>query len=206
MLTGVTFNPDPKPGRWVLPLVVVGMVAFTYFFVQALGEPLPLPTTAPGATTSPTTSIPFATSTSVSSEDQAYLNALNLVRTDLLALQTEMAQTNEDFDSNDIKFDEAEANLDGLVKKTTEVLENLKAITVPAAYTDLQETLTKSVEEAEKAAKAALKGLRSTDKGSGRKDAAKAFDEAVNDFDTALNQVSGPTLTTTSTSTSAAAP
>src|SRR5690606_28312697 len=29
-------NADPKPGRWILPLVVLGMVAFTYFFVRAL--------------------------------------------------------------------------------------------------------------------------------------------------------------------------
>ena len=29
-----TFNQDPKPGRLVLPLVLVGMIATTYTFVN----------------------------------------------------------------------------------------------------------------------------------------------------------------------------
>ena len=29
-----TFNPDPKPGRIVLPLVLIGMVATTYTFIN----------------------------------------------------------------------------------------------------------------------------------------------------------------------------
>ena len=34
----MALNADPKPGRWILPLVVLGMVAFTYFFVGAFTE------------------------------------------------------------------------------------------------------------------------------------------------------------------------
>ena len=29
-----TFNQDPKPGRLVLPLVLIGMIATTYTFVN----------------------------------------------------------------------------------------------------------------------------------------------------------------------------
>lgn len=33
-------KPDPKPGRWILPLVIVAMVGFTYIFVSSLdGSP-----------------------------------------------------------------------------------------------------------------------------------------------------------------------
>ena len=32
-------NPDPKPGRWVLPLVVLGMVLFTWVWIDRLGPP-----------------------------------------------------------------------------------------------------------------------------------------------------------------------
>ena len=34
-------NPDPKPGRWILPLVILGMIGFTYFFVRELPEASP---------------------------------------------------------------------------------------------------------------------------------------------------------------------
>jgi hypothetical protein len=63
----MALNPDPKPGRWILPLVVLGMVAFTYFFVRALPEGAEEPsdttvsasdTTFPGTDTSPDGSSP----------------------------------------------------------------------------------------------------------------------------------------------------
>ena len=31
-----TFNQDPKPGRLVLPLVLIGMIATTYTFVNRI--------------------------------------------------------------------------------------------------------------------------------------------------------------------------
>ena len=32
------FNSDPKPGRLVLPLVLIGMIATTYTFVRSIDE------------------------------------------------------------------------------------------------------------------------------------------------------------------------
>ena len=46
-------NPDPKPGRWILPWSF-GMIAFTYFFVRSLPEASPDTTLAAGDTTSTT--------------------------------------------------------------------------------------------------------------------------------------------------------
>ena len=43
-----TFNTDPKPGRLILPLVLIGMIATTYTFVQNATEVTieePVPTT-----------------------------------------------------------------------------------------------------------------------------------------------------------------
>ena len=31
-----TFNDDPKPGRLVLPLVLIGMIATTYTFINSV--------------------------------------------------------------------------------------------------------------------------------------------------------------------------
>ena len=58
----MAINPDPKPGRWILPLVVLGMVAFTYFFVRAL----------------PSGSEEGATDTTIAASDSA--NAPNALR------------------------------------------------------------------------------------------------------------------------------
>ncbi len=48
-------NPDPKPGRWILPLIIVGMVGFTYFFVQQLPGTQPEETTTTSAANTTTT-------------------------------------------------------------------------------------------------------------------------------------------------------
>ena len=32
------FNPDPKPGRLILPLVLIGMIATTYTFINRVVE------------------------------------------------------------------------------------------------------------------------------------------------------------------------
>ena len=33
-----TFNEDPKPGRLVLPLVLIGMIATTYTFINRVAS------------------------------------------------------------------------------------------------------------------------------------------------------------------------
>ena len=33
-----TFNTDPKPGRLILPLVLIGMIATTYTFINRVAE------------------------------------------------------------------------------------------------------------------------------------------------------------------------
>ena len=33
-----TFNQDPKPGRLILPLVLIGMIATTYTFINRVAD------------------------------------------------------------------------------------------------------------------------------------------------------------------------
>ena len=42
----MTFSTDPKPGRWILPLIILAMVGFTYVFVSSLEEQVPAETDA----------------------------------------------------------------------------------------------------------------------------------------------------------------
>ena len=63
-------NPDPKPGRWVLPIVVLGMVAFTWFFVQRL-SPDEIPEDEPPSTTTSTTTTAAPSATTAAPGDPA---------------------------------------------------------------------------------------------------------------------------------------
>ena len=77
-------NPDPRPGRWLLPLVVLGMVLFTYVFVRTLpGADADVVDLDNGTTSSTTTTVaasdPESTTTTtqpLDAETTAYLDAL----------------------------------------------------------------------------------------------------------------------------------
>jgi hypothetical protein len=89
-------NPDPKPGRWILPLVVLGMVAFTYFFVRELPEASTETTlvSSPGTTTTvpgtegSTTTGP-GNGTTLDPETQAYLDEIDAINEELQVQRTD---------------------------------------------------------------------------------------------------------------------
>ncbi len=183
-------NPDPKPGRWILPLVILAMIAFTYFFVRELPEASP-DTTLVGQPT--TTTVPQSTETTVDGgggeldpETKAYLDELDEINTDLQLLTTEMVTVNDGFDTDprDIEYEDAEARLEVVSQDTTDLSDRVTAMTVPPGLEVNHEALKTAVQFASLAAGDALDGLRSTDTGELRRAAIEAYVQATEDFDT----------------------
>jgi hypothetical protein len=50
-------NPDPKPGRWILPVVILAMMGFAWLFINAAEDPTvsATPTTSNGGSPGVTT-------------------------------------------------------------------------------------------------------------------------------------------------------
>ena len=202
-------NPDPKPGRWILPLVVLGMVAFTYFFVRELPEASP-DTTLAGAedtTTTTTTSPDDTTGTTQPGSDngtgtldpeaQAYIDALEEINAELQVLSTEMVAVNAGFDAEprEIEFSEAVERFENIISDTAALEARLSELAVPASLEINHDFLTNAMDVAVSSAQEALAGLQSSDTGELRRSAAEAFTNAVDDFDTevtnARNAASG---------------
>lgn len=186
-------NPDPKPGRWILPLVILGMVAFTYFFVQALPEASPDTTLlgGPETTTTTTTDTPGTTQNGASNgapldpELQAYLDAVDEINSELQVLRTEMVTVNAGFDTDprEIEFSDAEAALETLAADARALADRLDALTVPASLQTNHDLLATTINVAAVSAADALAGLRSTDTGELRQASAESFTTAADDFD-----------------------
>jgi hypothetical protein len=183
-------NPDPKPGRWILPLVILGMIAFTYFFVRELPEASP-DTTLAGQPT--TTTAPDSTETTVDDggserepETQAYLDELDEINADLQLLTTEMVTVNEGFDADprEIEYEDAEARLEVVTNDTNDLSDQVTAMTVPSGLEVNHDALKTAIQFAALAAGDALDGLRSTDTGELRSAAVEAYVQATEDFDT----------------------
>lgn len=183
-------NPDPKPGRWILPLVILGMIAFTFFFVRELPEASP-DTTLAGQPT--TTTVPDSPVTTVDGgggeldpETQAYLDELDVINAALQLLTTEMVTVNDGFDADprDIEFEDAEPRLEVVVEDTTDLSDQVTNMDVPAGLEVNHDVLKTAAQFASLAAGDALDGLRSSDTGERRQVAVEAYVQATEDFDT----------------------
>ena len=194
-------NPDPKPGRWILPLVVLAMIAFTYFFVRELPEASPDTTLVAQDTTTTTEG---ATGTTAPGEDpdldpetEAYLTAIDEINASLQLLSTEMIEVNDGFDADprEIEYPEIESRLENLLGDTEELSSTLDGLTPPTDLAVNHDVLTTAIRTAAGAADDALDGLRSTDTGDLRRSAVETYTLAADDFDTevinARNAASG---------------
>lgn len=159
-------SPDPRPGRWILPLVVLGMVLFTYVFVQTVpgGGNGDTPatddspsTTAPGAeATTTTTTIP------VDPETAAFLASVDELVVQLETLSGEMAAVNAawDADPRQIEYEAAEAQISDVADRTAAWAQSVAALAPPAALAAPHQTLVTTAQAAADAAAGVLAGLQ----------------------------------------------
>lgn len=185
-------NPDPKPGRWILPLVILGMIAFTYFFVRSLPEASPDTTlaatpgtTVPGGTGSTSTTAPGETGGTVNDAATAYIAELDRINGELSAIDSELTQVSAGFDAEprEIEYGDAETRMEAAATEAQALSDQVGALTPPPGLEANQEALVGAIGLAARAAGEALSGLQSTDPGDLRRAAVAAFSGAAADFD-----------------------
>lgn len=195
----MTSNYDPKPGRWMLPLVVLAMVAFTFLFVRELPSAASANENGetPSGSTSSTTSTTGADGTTttaggggVDGTTQAYVDSLTGFQTTLSDLQTQLASANGGWDANPktITFDQAEEAFIAVAEGSAGFVGEVQAVTVPAALVEAHNAVIAAAQQAADAASRALAGLRapSPDVGEARRAALNDFDTAVGAFGAAV--------------------
>ncbi len=188
-------NPDPKPGRWILPLVVLGMVAFTYFFVRELPEASTETSLVSGGSTTTTVaggdgdgSSTTQATTALDPAVQAYLDTVDSINEELQVQRTEIVTANDGFnaDPRTVEFPDAETRFEAVVTATQGLADQLRALTPPTGLEGNQTNLQASVDLATVSATEALEGLRSTDTGERRNAAVDSYAQAATDFGTEL--------------------
>ncbi len=186
-------NPDPKPGRWILPLVILGMIAFTYFFVSSLPEASPDTTLAAGGSTtttvpgqSPSTTGGGSNGGTVDGAAGAYIAELDRINGEFQVLNTELVTVNTGFDADprEIEYDDAESRMEAVSTQAQTLSDQVAALNPPAGLEGNQEALAAQATLAARAASEALSGLRSTNPGELRRAAVSTFTTATTDFST----------------------
>ena len=205
-------NPDPRPGRWMLPLVVLGMLLFTYVFVsqlpgsgpdeQGTGTTL---TSTPGSTdatlpdgggtgengdTAPTTTSP---PTAATPEVEAYRAAMTALGSELNAFNTELDEVNSawDADPRGIEYSAAEQRFRAVAEGLGEWSQRVEEVAPPESLTEAHANFVAAAQAASTEAAAVLDGLVNSPGPEERREAAGRFDAARQAFEDALAAIQG---------------
>ena len=193
-----TFNPDPKPGRIVLPLVLIGMIATTYTFINRVAtnndldivvedttvQTLSEETTEDTTTTTTTTTLP--------DDYISYLEEINGERIVAINLGEEVLQANDNWDNKTVTYQEAKDEFDVFIAKWNEFVETVSNPGPPSTYANLVtsheelKTLVTLVYEDTVELKA---GLESSDTGERRAAALDSFNENLDQLIEKISEI-----------------
>jgi len=182
---------DPKHGRWILPLVVAGLIGFTYVFVNALpAADIAASTTTTSSTT--TTVVQTTTTTTLPSEIRGFLNDVARFETTAQELVTAAQEANDAWENREetgATFDETLAVFEEVAAESRTLADEVAAVTVPDPYVDLWPAAIASSEDMAVTGAAMVQGLRASDDGSARREAVAAYEAAGAAFLASLDAV-----------------
>ncbi len=209
-------NPDPKYGRFLLPLVIVAMVGSTMVFVNAL-NPDEVPggtttTTAPDAsgttTTTTSTTVPAASTTTTEAPAIAeYRATATSLGSEGALLVQRGVEINEAWDNRaqtGVTFAETLDEMRELETDVRTFADDVAAVTPPPeaelelAHADITDAANDMVE----AMAAMITGLQDPNTSAGRRQALTDLQAAGDALETAVASVTTSPATTTTSSTS----
>lgn len=163
---GTIFAPvskeDPKHGRWILPLVVLALVAFTYTFVNSL-PPAEAPTTttvAAGGGTTTTEPPETTTTTTLAPEVVAFSATADALSATADDMRGNAQIINDDYD--DAGYGTTRDLLSELKAETSDFVAEVSEVTVPATAVDKWEDVKIAAAAMQLAADNMLDGLVNT--------------------------------------------
>jgi len=194
------FNSDPKPGRLILPLVLIGMIATTFTFVNRVVENNNLEVlpdinieneiqeenldTVDSTTTSTTTTLP---------EDYvSYLEEITAERIIAITLGSEVLQANTNWDEKTVTYQEAKQEFDSFINKWNEFVQTISEPGPPSNYANLVKnhdeliTLVNLVYEDTIELK---EGLESSDTGERRSAALDSFNNNLDQLTAKISEI-----------------
>ena len=186
-----TFNSDPKPGRIVLPLVLIGMIATTYTFINRVAtnnnleivtEDTTVATSAEVVTEETTTS---TTTTTLPEDYVAYLEEITAEKIQANELGKKVLEANQNWDDKTITYQEAKQEFAAFIEDAEEFVVTVTEPGPPNEYANLvtsHEELKTLVNLIAEDTVELLAGLESSDKGEQRAAALDSFNKSLDQF------------------------
>ncbi len=194
-----TFNQDPKPGRLVLPLVLIGMIATTYTFVNRVATNNDLDisveeevevveeevVTEDSTTTSTTT-------TTLPDEVVTYLEEIQAEKVQSDELGQKVIETNQRWDDEVTSYQEAKDEFAAFIEDAEQFVATVSEPGPPNTFANLvtsHEELKVLANLIYEDTKELLEGLTSSDTGERRSAALEAFNENLSAFQQKVDEI-----------------
>jgi PHD/YefM family antitoxin component YafN of YafNO toxin-antitoxin module len=186
-----TFNSDPKPGRIVLPLVLIGMIATTYTFINRVAtnnnleivtEDTTVTTSADVVTEETTTS---TTTTTLPEDYVAYLEEITAEKIQANELGKKVLEANQNWDDKTVTYQEAKQDFAAFIDDAEEFVVTVTDPGPPNQYANLvtsHEELKTLVNLIALDTVELLAGLESSDTGEQRAAALNSFNKNLDQF------------------------
>ena len=193
------FNPDPKPGRLILPLVLIGMIATTYTFInrvttnnnlevinldddttEVVTEEVVLDTT----TTSTTTTLPEDVVT--------YLEEIQSEKIQADELGKKVLEANQRWDDKDTTYQEAQQEFETFIDDAEQFVATVTNPGPPESNASLissHEELKVLVSLIYDDTKELLEGLTAPDTGERRSSALSSFNNNLGSFQQKIEEI-----------------
>tara|TARA_B100001121_G_scaffold56568_1_gene50050 strand:+ start:4583 stop:5194 length:612 start_codon:yes stop_codon:yes gene_type:complete len=194
-----TFNEDPKPGRLVLPLVLIGMIATTYTFINRVAtnnnleiepsveeviEPVDDQPVEEETTTTTTTTLP--------DEVITYLEEISSEKIQSIDLATKVLEANDRWDNEEVTYQEAKDEFADFINDAEQFVSTVTEPGPPSTFAGLvksHEELKALVELIYADSQELLEGLTSSDTGERRAAALESFNNNINQFQQKIEEI-----------------
>ena len=195
-----TFNPDPKPGRIVLPLVLIGMIATTYTFINRVAtnnnldivaEETPVETVSEETSTEDT-STTTTTTTTLPDNYVAYLEELTAEKIQATELGKDVLEANDNWDNQTVTYQEAKDEFKVNISTAEQFVTTVSEPGPPNEFANLvtsHEELKTLVNLIYEDTVELLAGLESSDTGEQRAAALDSFNRNLDQFITKIEEV-----------------
>ena len=193
-----TFNQDPKPGRLILPLVLIGMIATTYTFINRVAENNQLeiieeqPVEQVQEIVDEDTTTTSTTSTTLPSAYVEYLEEITAERIQAIELGKKVLEANDKWDEKTITYQEAKQEFAEFINDA-EVFANIVAEPgPPSEFSNLVSShneLITLVNLVYADTIELLAGLESSDTGEQRSAALNSFNTNLDEFVNKIEEI-----------------
>ena len=181
------FNSDPKPGRLVLPIVLIGMIATTYTFVRSIDEePVveeaveeQVPEEEVEIKTEETTT---TTTTTIPREVLDYIEELISEKSTADQLGQKVIEANEKWDNKDVTYQEAQEEFKQNISDAAQFSDTIAQPGPPDSNTTLvnaHEELKTIAENIFQDTQEIFEGLMASDTGERRSAAIESFNTNI---------------------------